>query len=127
MIDMVFILLIFFVVTVVFVEDHGFEAFTPNNKPIPNPDPPHAIHIYLDQNDRITIDGKEVSKQYLKGKVAQALVMDSAMTVTVYAQAKTNAGFLVQVLDEVRLVGERLHGLGHLNLLSSMHLQIFED
>lgn len=51
------------------------------------------------------MEGKQVSKQYVRSKVAQTRILDSAMTVTVYAQAKTNAGFLVQVLDEVRLGG----------------------
>lgn len=73
--------------------------------PIPNPDPPASIGIYLDQNERIVMEGKQVSKQYVRSKVAQTRISDSAMTVTVYAQAKTNAGFLVQVLDEVRLGG----------------------
>ena len=105
MIDMVFILLIFFVVTAVFVEDRGFEASTPDSELVQITDHPQVISIYLDQNDRITIEGKEVSKQYLRSKVAQALVIDSEMIVMVYAQARTNAGFLVQILDEVRLGG----------------------
>jgi len=105
MIDMVFILLIFFVVTAVFVEECGFEATTPDSQSIPRPDPPPTISIYLDQNELITMDGKEVSKEYVRSKVAQSWILDGEMNVTVYAKAQTNAGFLVQVLDEVRMGG----------------------
>ena len=105
MIDMVFILLIFFVVTAVFVEDFGFDTTTPDpTPPIIELDSP-VLGLHIDDSSRIFMDGIEISFDSVQGKVTQNQIADSNLAVSVYAEAHTNAGFLVEVLDQVRLGG----------------------
>mgnify|MGYP003118422487 CR=1 FL=1 len=111
MIDMVFILLIFFIVTAVFVEENGFEVRTPENTKLISPDelPPMGIHI--DLQNRIFIEKNLVSLKSVRPTVAQRVSVSPELNVFVRTAPMADAGLMVSVLDEVRLGGVDLISL----------------
>jgi len=117
MIDMVFILLIFFIVTTVFVEESGFGVDRPN--PIDNPEPQDeekkSVTILVDRNNQIFYNDERVSLGSIRPKVSQILQADTEAPVLVEAEDAANAGLVVQVMDEARLAGAGVISLNSAN------------
>ena len=111
MIDMVFILLIFFVVAAVFVEESGFEATRPDaNGPPETVDlPPMGIHI--DEQNRIYVGEELATLSSIRSKVAQMVAMSSELDVILNAAPLADAGLMIEVMDQVRLGGVDLISL----------------
>ena len=105
MIDMVFILLIFFIVTTVFVEESGFGANKPDIDKTPTREEAKPMNIYLDQNNRIFIESTEIDIHAVRAKVSLGLVENADLPITIYSDKATNAGFMIHVMDEARLGG----------------------
>jgi len=107
MIDMVFILLIFFIVTTVFVEESGFGVDRPN--PIDNPEPQDEekknVKILVDRNNQIFYNDERVTLGSIRPKVSQVIQADKDAPVLVEAEDAANAGLVVQVMDEARQAG----------------------
>ena len=60
MLDIVFIMLIFFIVTAVFLDETGIDLTQPPPPPDdqpPPPNPPPAITVYVDENSQCSVDG----------------------------------------------------------------------
>jgi len=60
MLDIVFIMLIFFIVTATFLDEHGLDLTQPPpapDQPIDN-EGPSAISVYVDNANRCSVDGK---------------------------------------------------------------------
>lgn len=106
MIDMVFILLIFFIVTTVFVEETGLDVDKPTPAPPDqqqdNPDEP--IMFRITQNNQIVFDGNVVPVSRVESLVKTGL---SRANVPVILQVERGAfaGLMVQVLDRARIGG----------------------
>lgn len=111
MIDMVFILLIFFIVTAVFVEENGFEVRIPENTKFISPDELPPIGIRIDLQNRIFIEKNLVSLKSVRPAVAQAVSVNPELNVLVRVAPMVDAGLMVSVLDEVRLGGVGLVNL----------------
>ena len=107
MIDMVFILLIFFIVTTVFVEESGFGVDRPNpvDQPEPQDEDKESVSILIDKNNQIFYNGEKVAIGSIRPKVSQVLQADREAPVVVEAQDAANAGLVVTVMDEARLGG----------------------
>ena len=107
MIDMVFILLIFFIVTTVFVEEAGFGVDRPNpvDQPEPQDEEKESVTILVDKNNQIFYNGEKVSIGSIRPKVSQVLQADAEAPVVVEAQDAAQAGLVVSVMDEARLGG----------------------
>lgn len=107
MIDMVFILLIFFIVTTVFVEESGFGVDRPNpvDQPEPQDEDKESVTILIDKNNQIFYNGEKIAIGSIRPKVSQVLQADKEAPVVVEAQDAANAGLVVSVMDEARLGG----------------------
>lgn len=60
MLDIVFIMLIFFIVTAVFLDETGLDLTQPPPPPEDTPPPPNsppAITVYVDENNQCSVDG----------------------------------------------------------------------
>ncbi len=104
MIDMVFILLIFFVVTAVFVEEEGFGANSPelsSEEPMES----ESIVLVLGVDNSIEVDGRRVAIASVTPMVNQLLSGNAEASISIKAHELTNAGFMVRVMDEARLGG----------------------
>lgn len=113
MIDMVFILLIFFIVTTVFVEESGFGVDRPN--PVAQPElqdeDKESVTIRVDKNNQIFYNGEKVAIGSIRPKVSQVLQANPEAPVVVEAQDAANAGLVVTVMDEARLGGANIISL----------------
>lgn len=113
MIDMVFILLIFFIVTTVFVEESGFGVDRPNpvDQPEPQDEEKESVTIRVDKNNQIFYNDEKVAIGSIRPKVSQVLQADPEAPVVVEAQDAANAGLVVTVMDEARLGGANIISL----------------
>ena len=111
MIDMVFILLIFFIVAAVFVEESGFEERRPEHEKIITPDELPPLGIRIDVQNQIFMEESLSSLNSIRSKVAQRLIVSPELNVIVRAAPLADAGLMVSVLDQVRLGGVDLISL----------------
>lgn len=106
MIDMVFILLIFFIVTTVFVEEEGIGV----DKPTPQPpedqedEPDEPVLLRVTVNNQIIHDDQVVTLNRVETIVKNAL---SKADVPVIMQVERGAlsGIMVQVMDRAKIGG----------------------
>jgi biopolymer transport protein ExbD len=61
MIDCIFILLIFFIVTTVFVEEQGIQVNKPDASASASPEESESLTLEITANDKILFEGREVS------------------------------------------------------------------
>jgi biopolymer transport protein ExbD len=106
MIDMVFILLIFFIVTTVFVEEEGINV----DKPTPQPpedqqdEPDEPVMLRVTVNNQVLFDGNVVTLNRVETIVKNALAQ-ADVPVIMQVERGALAGTMVQVMDRAKLGG----------------------
>lgn len=103
MLDVVFIMLIFFIVTASFVKESGIDINKPpvTDEP-PNPDAPKPIVVEIDKLNEIRIDRNIVDFRAIKSTVTRlkAERPDAAVVVKVHPKTQTKA--IVQAIDGIK-------------------------
>jgi len=106
MLDIVFIMLIFFIVTTSFVKEQGLEVSRPSNSPPKeikkNKGP---IVVKIDSNGNISLKGRILEKKAVQANLERekAEKPDSPLIIAAHPDADTNA--LVIILDAADAVG----------------------
>jgi biopolymer transport protein ExbD len=103
LIDMVFLLLIFFMVTAVFVQETGIEV----RKPVAASSQALArdsILLAVTEAGQIYYGGRQIALNSVRGVVARQLRSDQ-LPVIVLADEHSQTGTLVQVIDQCKLAG----------------------
>jgi len=106
MIDMVFILLIFFIVTTVFVEEQGIGV----DKPTPQPpdaqqdEPDEPVILKVTTSNQVIHDGIVVTLNRVETIVKNALAQ-SDVPVIMQVERGALAGIMVQVMDRAKIGG----------------------
>jgi biopolymer transport protein ExbD len=103
MIDCIFILLIFFIVTSVFVEDPGIEVDKPDVRGTEVSDR-DALIIAITADDRIYFDGQEIPLDRVAPVVRQAAFSDDAVLI-IRADISTSHGMFAGVYSEAKRAG----------------------
>jgi len=106
MLDIVFIMLIFFIVTTSFVKEKGLEVSRPSNAPpkeIKQDKGPIVVRI--DANSLISIKGRVLEKGAVQANLERekAEKPDSTLIIAAHPEAETDA--LVNILDAAKAVG----------------------
>ncbi|MGD9142030.1 MAG: biopolymer transporter ExbD [bacterium] len=106
LIDMVFLLLIFFVVTTSFVKESGIDvqrstAATAEVKERGN------ILIGVTPEGDIYFEGKRIDIRSVRPLIERALAEDPESGVVIVADKRSETGSIVQVMDQCRLAGAR--------------------
>ena len=104
MIDMVFILLIFFLVASSFVKEAGIEV----NRPVAQTAQTQGrgtIRIALSETGEIWMERRSIDIRAVRANVERMLAESPEASVVVLADATAPTGLLVQVMDQVRLAG----------------------
>ena len=104
LIDMVFILLIFFMVSTTFVKDMKLDldrpaaasGVTASTK---------AIRLYIDDNGDTYLDGEPVQIWVIQSRLRDQLKTMTSKAVLVITDDGVPAGRLVEVVDQARLAG----------------------
>lgn len=103
MIDMVFILLIFFIVSTSFIRESGVVVERPAALTSENQNA--QVVIGIDAANTLWLEGNSVDIRALPPRVQQLLAEKSDLGIIVAADVRTNAGVLVEVLDLCRQAG----------------------
>lgn len=104
LIDMVFILLIFFIVTTSFVRETGVDVDRPFASTA-KPGKSTSILIAVTKDNRIFMDKREVDIRAVRANVERALAENPNAGVIVVADTQSLTGVAVEVMDGCRLAG----------------------
>jgi biopolymer transport protein ExbD len=103
--DMVFILLIFFVVTTVFVEETGVEVQRPTAASAQMLEK-NSILLAVTRDGRIVYGGQELRLNGVRALVAREQA-ERPMPVIILVDESATSGLLVDVIDECKLAGAK--------------------
>ena len=104
MLDVVFIMLIFFIVTATFVKEIGLDTNTPPETELTQSES-DSITIMIDATDKIKINGLSVDKRAVAAQIIRAKAENPKATVAVLAHSKSRANTLVAVIDSIKDAG----------------------
>ena len=105
MIDCIFILLIFFIVTTVFVEEPGVEVWKPDASVDGELDR-NSILIAVTADNKVVYGGKELGVSGVGARVRQLLQKDE-LPVILQADARADHGVFSDVWSEVKSAGAK--------------------
>ena len=104
LIDMVFILLIFFMVSTTFQKDMDLEINRPKASSA-SKSSTKAIRIFIAQDGNTYMDGQPVRSWMIQSRVRDLLETGSSESVLVVADDNVPTRKLVEVVDQARLAG----------------------
>jgi biopolymer transport protein ExbD len=105
MLDIVFIMLIFFIVTSSFLKESALEFARPSaSPPTHGPSTPLAL-LELTADNRIVGDGRELDLAVLPALLEQKLSTDPTTAVLIQAHHDSSTALLLQLVDAAKKVG----------------------
>ncbi|TWX45185.1 ExbD/TolR family protein [Colwellia hornerae] len=104
MLDIVFILLIFFIVTTSFVKEQGFLVNKPDGgNPNQNNNP--MLLIRINENGLVSLNGRMTDIERLPANIENYLATKPVSAAVVIPHAKTTYDNVVKVIDHITMVG----------------------
>jgi len=104
LIDMVFILLIFFIVTTSFVKETGVDVSRPSAKTAVKKE--HAnILISITPNGEVWMDKRQIDRRAVRANVERMHAENPEGSVIILADEEAKTGLLIEVMDQARLAG----------------------
>jgi len=113
LIDMVFILLIFFMVTTTFVKDMNLEINRPTASSATVASS-KAIRVYMDKGGDVYIDEQPVKVWVIQSVIRDSLKYSAEKSVLVVVDEGVTSGKLVNVIDQIKLAGAKDVGVATL-------------
>ncbi|MGB5179485.1 MAG: biopolymer transporter ExbD [Gammaproteobacteria bacterium] len=104
MLDIVFIMLIFFVVTTSFVRESGLEVNRPSAQTAERQDRGNIL-IAISPNGEIWIDQRAVDIRAVRAVVERLIAENPEGGVIIQGDREAQIGLLVKVMDQVRKAG----------------------
>tara|TARA_B110000503_G_scaffold38738_2_gene63641 strand:- start:20911 stop:21321 length:411 start_codon:yes stop_codon:yes gene_type:complete len=104
MLDIVFIMLIFFIVTTSFVKESGVTVNTPQASTAANQENAN-IFIAITASGEVWIDRRPVDPRSVRAIVARLHADNPEGSVIIQSDTDSSTGVLVDVMDQVRLAG----------------------
>ena len=104
MMDIVFIMLIFFIVTTSFVKETGIEVNRPNADTAER-DEKGNILVAISQNNEIWIDKRRVDLKAVRANIERLKIEYPEGSVIIQADKEARSGLLVETMDQIRLAG----------------------
>ncbi len=106
MLDIVFIMLIFFIVTTTFVKESAIVI----DRPSKNPDKtdtiiPTALVVEINQLEDVSIAGRVIQKESVRANIEASLSNNRELVVLVKIAETAGSGILVEVVDQIKLAG----------------------
>jgi len=107
MLDVVFILLIFFVVTASFVKEAGVDVERPTAASTTPKD--HAsVLIAITETGEVWIQKRRIDVRAVRANVERLMAENPQGSVVIQADSAATTGTLIQVLDQVKLAGAQV-------------------
>jgi biopolymer transport protein ExbD len=104
MLDVTFIMLIFFIVTASFVKEAGIDVSRPPAATAERKERGNIL-VAITQNDQIWIDRRQVDPRALRANIERLHAENPQGSVVIQADKESKNGLLVQVMDAARLAG----------------------
>jgi biopolymer transport protein ExbD len=105
MLDIVFIMLIFFIVTTSFVKEFGVDVNRPSSAPVTEQPQSDVIAVKIDENGQIYVQDRPVDIRAVGANIESGLAAKPDAAVVVIANRAADAGLLVRVVDQARVAG----------------------
>ncbi|EAQ96438.1 ExbD/TolR family protein [Congregibacter litoralis] len=104
MLDVVFIMLIFFIVVASFIKEAGIEINRPDNT---NSDPSDAtsILVRIQSDDQIWMENRRVDARAVRANIQRLLAADPEQAVSIKVDKGAKANTVVEVADSAREAG----------------------
>ncbi len=104
MLDIVFIMLIFFIVTTSFVKETGIDVSRPNASTAERKERGNIL-IAIKPNGDVWIAKRKIELRAVRANVERLHAENPEGTVVIVADKEAQTGTLVEVMDQVRLAG----------------------
>ncbi len=104
LIDMVFILLIFFAVNASFIKEAGVEIERPSARSAVTQEQAN-IMIAVTENGEVWVDRQRVDPRSVRGHVERLHAENPEGAVVILADDESQTGLVIEVLDQARLAG----------------------
>ncbi|MEM6579714.1 MAG: biopolymer transporter ExbD [Pseudomonadota bacterium] len=104
MLDIVFIMLIFFIVTTSFVKESGVTVSTPSAETASQQESAN-IFIAITDSGEVWIDRRPVDPRSVRAIIARLHADNPEGSVIIQSDESASTGVLVDVMDQVRLAG----------------------
>ncbi|WP_233189459.1 ExbD/TolR family protein [Geothermobacter hydrogeniphilus] len=105
MVDVVFLLLIFFMISTTFVETPGIDVNLPKSSLEVTEKKPQEIKVFIDARGKIVIDEKQVSLKGLKDRLKAMGAKTAETTFVLMADRDVRHGRVVEVMDAAKEAG----------------------
>lgn len=104
MLDVVFIMLIFFIVTATFVKELALDVNKPPDQEIVDT-PSESITIIVRSTNEIEVNGLKVDKRAVAAQVIRGMAENPKAQVSVLVEGKSKADTFVSVVNSLREAG----------------------
>ncbi|MCC7431668.1 biopolymer transporter ExbD [bacterium] len=105
LVDVIFILLIFFMVTSTFKNKSEIELDLPETGTSPSNADEKQIEIFVDKEGKIFFDGNEVQKEILSQKLTELAKTEADKQVSLNADKGVTHGKIVEIMELVQKSG----------------------
>ncbi len=111
LLDMVFIILIFFIVTSSFDKETGVEVQRPNAETARRQEQGNIV-IAITEDGQVWMDNRQLDIRSLRRAVARRHAQTPEAAAVILADAGSRTGLVVQAMDQARLAGVQTVALG---------------
>ena len=105
MLDVVFIMLIFFIVVASFIKEAGIEVNRPDDNQQTDPEDSVSIVVEVAADNQIWMENRRVDVRAVRANIQRLLAEDPEAPVTVKVEKGAEAGVVVDVADAAREAG----------------------
>lgn len=107
MLDVVFILLIFFVVTATFVQESGIDINRPpiTDQPPPQEQQPRTLVFRIAENNSVWLEGRRIDVRSVRANVERTHAESPQTRVIIEAHPRSKTATFVLVSDQAREAG----------------------
>ncbi len=105
MLDIVFIMLIFFIVTSSFIQEEAIDWLAASNSGEPKESDDKPLVVIIDQTGQMQLQGRLVQQGALKSAVQAEQTKTMINSAIVSAHSSAPSGMLVKTVDDLKLAG----------------------
>lgn len=105
MLDIVFIMLIFFIVTTSFVKEFAVDMSRPSNEPPKTEKLSEVIFVRIDDTGQIFVRDRLTDIRAVRANIVSGLAQKPDASVIIAAARDADVGILVRVVDQARMAG----------------------
>ena len=105
MLDIVFIMLIFFIVTATFLDEQGLDFAQAPPEPLTPTPPAPAISIYVDSKNAVSIDNEASELSSVASRIERLMADKPNAVISLRADAQASLDPVVYIKDQMALAG----------------------